>query len=202
MNESIKNIILKFFETHSLTEEEYCLLIAKRDEETFEALRQEASRLRDEIYGKSIFIRGLIEVSNYCKNDCFYCGIRKSNKSCERYRLTKADILSCCENGYELGFRTFVLQGGEDAFFSDEYLAELLSKIKGKYSDCAVTLSLGERSKSSYQKLFDAGADRYLLRHETADSSHYAKLHPSCLKLSNRIECLNNLKDIGFQVGC
>lgn len=158
--------------------------------------------MRHEHYGNDIYIRGLIEFTNYCKNDCLYCGIRKSNLSANRYRLTKEQILDCCHAGYELGFRTFVLQGGEDGYFTDERMAEIISAIKKSFPDCALTLSIGEKSKESYQKFFDAGADRYLLRHETANFEHYARLHPANLSAKNRQECLQNLKDIGYQVGC
>ncbi len=173
-----------------------------RDEEITLRLQREAVRLRKSIYGDSVFIRGLIEVSNICKNDCYYCGIRKSNRLCDRYRLGREEILSCCKDGYGLGFRTFVMQGGEDGAFSDAFLCDLIREIKGLYPDCAVTLSLGERSRESYERLYEAGADRYLLRHETADSEHYARLHPEKLTLENRMECLRNLKEIGFQTGC
>lgn len=202
MVETTRKIIEKLIEKHSVSEAEYEELILNRDKESFEMLRKEALRLRHVIYGKAVFIRGLIEISNYCKNDCYYCGIRKSNKKCERYRLTQQEIISCCENGYKLGFRTFVLQGGEDAFFTDARLCSLVREIKDKYPDCAVTLSLGERNRESYEKLFAAGADRYLLRHETADDEHYSALHPESLALENRMKCLDELKDIGFQVGC
>lgn len=184
------------------TEYDFKELLSKiRDKAFCEELRKTAEDVRNEIYGKKVFIRGLIEVSSYCKNDCLYCGIRCSNKKAERYRLSEEQILSCCEKGNELGFKTFVLQGGEDNFFTDDKLCSLISEIKSRYPDCAVTLSLGEKSKESYQKLFDAGADRYLLRHETADNDHYRKLHPEALVLENRKKCLYDLKDIGFQVG-
>lgn len=153
------------------------------------------------VYGKDVFIRGLIECTNYCKNDCFYCGIRRSNRCAERYRLTPEEILDCCQEGYRLGFRTFVLQGGEDAYFTDALICQLVSDIKAKYPDCAVTLSLGEKSRQSYEKYFAAGADRYLLRHETANEEHYRRLHPTELSLANRKRCLYDLKDIGYQVG-
>ncbi|MBR6776887.1 MAG: [Clostridia bacterium] len=148
-----------------------------------------------------VYVRGLIEISNFCRNDCFYCGIRRSNKKCDRYSLNKEDILSCCEEGYSLGFRTFVLQGGEDGYYTDAVMCDIVKEIKARFPDCAVTLSLGERSRESYQKLFDAGADRYLLRHETADAEHYSLLHPTELTLENRMKCLKDLRDIGFQVG-
>lgn len=202
MTVEVKRIIDKLISSRSLTVSEYEKLILHRDGEAYSLLQQEALRLRKSIYGNGIFIRGLIEISNYCKNDCYYCGIRRSNKSCNRYRLTKEEILSCCENGYRLGFRTFVMQGGEDAYFSDAFMCDVIREIKARYPDCAVTLSLGERSCESYQQLFDAGADRYLLRHETADSEHYSRLHPEELSLENRLNCLTCLKKIGFQVGC
>lgn len=198
----MNKIISKLIKEHSLTLEEYKALISNYNEEIASVLRHEAVRLRKEIYGNTVYIRGLIEISNICKNDCLYCGIRKSNKLCERYRLREDEILSCCDYGYTLGFRTFVLQGGEDGFYTDEYLCSLVGKIKKNHPDCAVTLSLGERSEESYQKLFSAGADRYLLRHETADSEHYSRLHPESLTLEKRMDCLKKLKEIGFQVGC
>ena len=202
MNEKIIYLIEKIEKEHSLSVEEYEFIIENRSEESAALLREKADRVRREIYGTDVYIRGLIEISNFCKNDCLYCGIRKGNKSCERYRLTEEEILSCCEQGYELGFRTFVMQGGEDAYFNDERMCRIISEIKRRYPDCAVTLSLGEKSRESYRKLFDAGADRYLLRHETADKAHYEKLHPKELSFENRMRCLKDLKEIGFQVGC
>ena len=153
-------------------------------------------------FGRRIYFRGIVEFSNICKNDCYYCGIRCSNRKVSRYRLTPEDILACCEEGYRAGFRTFVLQGGEDGWFTDERMCAILGAIKAAYPDCAVTLSLGERSRESYQRLFEAGADRYLLRHETADEAHYRRLHPAGLELQNRLRCLRDLKDIGYQTGC
>ncbi len=198
----ILQLIEKLYSTKSLTTQEYKYLVENRCKEAQELLTRYAVQRRQEVYHNKVFVRGLIEVSNICKNDCYYCGIRKSNLSCERYRLSVDEILSCCEEGYALGFRTFVLQGGEDGTFTDKWLCDLINSIKHAYPDCAVTLSLGERSKESYQKLFDAGADRYLLRHETANETHYSKLHPEKLTLKNRMECLKKLKAIGFQVGC
>lgn len=198
----IFEIIDKLEKNHSLSLEEYEYLIENRTLESANYLKEKALKVRHNIYGNSIYIRGLIEISNFCKNDCLYCGIRKSNLSCQRYRLSKEEILDCCKNGYLLGFRTFVLQSGEDLFFTDEILCDILKSIKASYPDCAITLSLGERSKESYQKLYDAGADRYLLRHETADEEHYKKLHPENMSFNNRINCLYDLKDIGYQVGC
>ena len=166
-----------------------------------EYLAEKARRVREEHYGKEVYLRGLIELSNYCKNNCYYCGIRRGNANCERYRLSEEQILSCCDMGYELGFRTFVLQGGEDPYYTDERIVSIVSAIKEKYPDCAVTLSLGEFEKESYQKFFDAGADRYLLRHETADKEHYEMLHPAELSFEHRMQCLRDLKEIGYQVG-
>ena len=148
-----------------------------------------------------MYIRGLIEISSYCKNDCYYCGIRKSNDKAQRYRLSREEILECCVTGYDLGFRTFVLQGGEDPYFTDERICGIVSEIKEKFPGCAVTLSLGEKSRESYQQYFDAGADRYLLRHETAGADHYKKLHPEDLSQEHRMQCLQDLKEIGYQVG-
>jgi biotin synthase len=160
-----------------------------------------ANELRKKYYGGKVYFRGLIEFSSYCKNDCYYCGLQKSNLKAGRYRLTENEILECCEKGYHLGLRTFVLQSGEDRYFTDARLVALVSAIKARFGDCAVTLSTGERSYASYQSLFEAGADRYLLRHETADELHYGKLHPPELSLSNRKQCLYHLKEIGYQVG-
>jgi len=181
---------------------EYKELIDCRSEDAAKKLAELAVAERKRVYQNKVFIRGLIEVSNICRKDCLYCGIRKSNLKCQRYRLDREDILSCCREGYELGFRTFVLQGGEDGSFTDDFLCRLLDDIKSEYSDCAVTLSLGERSRESYAALKNAGADRYLLRHETADASHYAKLHPSDVRFEERMRCLYDLKELGYQVGC
>ena len=186
----------------SLTIEEYVTLIEGYSPSIAQYAAQKAMQVKEQFYGKKVFIRGLIEVSNICKNDCYYCGIRKSNTNCERYRLTKEEIMKCCKQGYELGFRTFVLQGGEDGYFSDGILCDIVSCIHKKYPDCAITISLGERSKESYERLFAAGANRYLLRHETAEKEHYEKLHPKNMSFENRIRCLQELKDIGYQTGC
>lgn len=197
-----KILIEKLYQNHSLDLNEYIFLLDNYTPENFSLLRNYAQKLRHEFYGNEIFIRGLIEISNICKNDCYYCGIRASNSHCQRYRLTPQQIISCSNEGYELGFRTFVLQGGEDNFFTDEVLANIIHEIKSLHSDCAITLSLGERSYESYKFLREAGADRYLLRHETADESHYNKLHPSKMSFQNRIQCLKNLRDLGYYVGC
>lgn len=202
MNSEIKILIDKLNNEHSLTKQEYVALINSRDKQSLEYLMSLADKTRRSVYGNSVYVRGLIEISNYCKNDCLYCGIRRSNGNCDRYRLTHEQILSCCDEGYSLGFRTFVLQGGEDHYFTDEHLIKIISSIKERYPDCAVTLSLGERSYESYKALFDAGADRYLLRHETASYEHYTKLHPKEMSYSNRMKCLKELRKIGYQVGC
>lgn len=177
-------------------------LLASDDEALIKNLFEQAREVADGIYGKRVFIRGLIEISSHCKNDCLYCGLRRSQKGAVRYRLTDEQILDCCEKGYRLGFRTFVMQGGEDAWFDDERMVRIVSEVRRRYPDCAITLSLGERSDESYRRLFDAGANRYLLRHETADKEHYEKLHPSDMSFDNRMHCLETLKAIGYQVGC
>lgn len=176
-------------------------LITCRDEWVTSFLYETAAGVRQKLYGRDVYIRGLIEISNFCRNDCYYCGIRKSNKDLTRYRVGEDEILECCKEGYALGFRTFVLQGGEDGYYTDDRLCSILTGIKKEYPDCAVTLSLGERSRESYKKLHDAGADRYLLRHETADETHYRQLHPASLSLENRKQCLFHLKETGYQVG-
>ncbi len=175
-------------------------LLTTSDPMAIEELFGEASRVRDEVYGRNVFMRGLIEISNHCRNNCLYCGIRRSALT-KRYRLSPEQILQCCEIGHRLGFRTFVLQGGEDAWFTDEVLCKLIEEIKRRYADCAVTLSLGERGRDSFRRLRDAGADRYLLRHETADAAHYAHLHPAEMSFDYRMQCLHDLRDLGFQVG-
>ncbi|MCI5529108.1 MAG: [FeFe] hydrogenase H-cluster radical SAM maturase HydE [Blautia sp.] len=202
MNRDIIALIDKLEDQHSLSLEEYAILVQGRTPEAMEYIGEKARRIRREIYGTSVYVRGLIEFTNLCRNNCLYCGIRRSNHHCDRYRLTKDEILECCAAGYELGFRTFVLQGGEDAYWNDEILCGLIRQIKERYQDCALTLSIGERSRESYQKLYDAGADRYLLRHETADKTHYEKLHPAEMSFDNRMKCLMELKEIGYQVGC
>lgn len=202
MTEAIRALAGKLCECHSLSLEEYAQLIDGRDAEAAALLAGRADAVRRQTYGNRVFIRGLIEISNICKNDCLYCGIRRSNAGCARYRLGKDDILSCCEEGYALGFRTFVMQGGEDAFFTDERMADIVRAIKARYPDCAVTLSLGERGYESFARLREAGADRYLLRHETASPAHYARLHPREMSFERRMRCLRDLKRLGYQVGC
>ena len=198
----LEKLATKLIQTRHLSVDEYKTLLAFRDNAISQRLTKEAVRVRKEHYGTAMYIRGLIEVSNYCKNDCYYCGIRKSNTSCIRYRLSPEEILSCTHEGYALGFRTFVLQGGEDPWFTDERLESLIRAIKHEHPDCAITLSLGERSAESYQRLHDAGADRYLLRHETVCPELYAQLHPERMQLKNRLRCLQDLRTIGYAVGC
>lgn len=188
--------------THTLEQDAYRFLIENRTPTIAAYMAARAVEARKTVYQNKIYIRGLIEISNICKNDCLYCGIRRSNENCQRYRLSPEEILSCCHEGYELGFRTFVLQGGEDGYFDDDTLCALVQTIKCTYPDCAITLSLGERSRESYRKLREAGADRYLLRHETADKTHYGKLHPPEMSFDERMRCLRDLKDLGYQVGC
>lgn len=199
---SIITLIDKLEKEKILPKSELVEIISGHTPETDEYLFAKARAVRETIYGKDVYMRGLIEFTNYCKNDCLYCGIRRSAKTAERYRLTEEQILDCCETGYGLGFRTFVLQGGEDGFFSDDKIVNIVSSIKEKFPDCAVTLSIGEKSRESYEKFRKAGADRYLLRHETANSEHYGKLHPKELSLENRMRCLSDLKELGFQTGC
>lgn len=195
-----KELIDKLAQAGNLTDEELKSLLESGDEDE-DYLFQKADARRQSIYGKEVYLRGLIEFTNYCKNNCYYCGIRCGNTKLERYRLTKDDILACCQEGYRLGYRTFVLQGGEDPFFTDEMICDIVSAIHGSYPDCAITLSIGEKEKSSYQAYFEAGARRYLLRHETANEAHYRKLHPDVMSPTHRQQCLFDLKAIGYQVG-
>lgn len=193
------DLIKKLERDKTLSDGEFAAVIDSADYDS--ALRESADRVRRTVYGDKVYIRGLIEFTNYCRNDCLYCGIRKSNRNALRYRLTKDGILGCCDEGYRLGFRTFVMQGGEDAFFTDDTLCDIVSSIRERFPDCAITLSVGERSRESYKRLFECGANRYLLRHETADEAHYARLHPQSMSLAARKKCLFNLKEIGYQVG-
>lgn len=196
------DIIERFIEHPNLEKKEYAALL-KASEEPLAAARlaEEAVRLRKKYYGDAVYVRGLIEFTNYCKNDCLYCGIRRGNPEAQRYRLTEEEILSCCESGHRLGYQTFVLQGGEDPWYTDERMERIIRAVKERYPGCAVTLSIGERSYESYRRLREAGADRYLLRHETASDAHYRKLHPPEMSLSYRKQCLYNLKELGYQAG-
>lgn len=197
-----KELIDKLNNEHFLSLDEWTELISSHTSSDAEYAADTARKIAVERFGKRIYFRGIIEFTNICKNDCYYCGIRRSNDKVSRYRLDEDEILDCCEEGYLNGFRTFVLQGGEDGYFNDERMCAIVKRIRERYRDCAITLSLGERSRESYQRLFEAGANRYLLRHEAADCELYAKWHPAELKLENRIECLKNLREIGFQTGC
>jgi len=197
----IKNLIDKLEQQRILTKEEFITLLTCVTEEDITYLRNRACKVAHQYFDHNIFTRGLIEFTNYCRNDCFYCGIRRSNQCIERYRLTKDEIMQCCKVGYDLGFRTYVLQGGEDVKFSEDDIVELIKSIKEQFSDCAITLSMGEKSYASYLRFYKAGADRYLLRHETANEEHYGKLHPESLSLQSRKQCLWDLKKIGYQVG-
>jgi biotin synthase len=197
----VRKLINQLEEQQILSKEELITLLTNLIPEDTEYLRERAREVAKRQFGNQVYTRGLIEFTNYCKNDCYYCGIRRSNRCVTRYRLTNEEILSCCKQGHELGFRTFVLQGGEDGSYSDDAIVEIVKMIKKDFPDCAITLSIGEKSEESYRKYFEAGADRYLLRHETATEEHYSKLHPANLTLSNRKECLWKLKEIGYQVG-
>ncbi|MCH5303907.1 MAG: [FeFe] hydrogenase H-cluster radical SAM maturase HydE [Ruminococcus sp.] len=197
----MNKLVEKLYQNQALAKDELIELI-NCDKDTQEELRALAEKVRYENYGNNIFIRGLIEFTNYCKQDCYYCGIRKSNLHCNRYRLSFEQIMECCKDGYSLGFRTFVLQGGEDPYFTDDKICEIVNAMKKTYPDCAITLSLGEKSKESYKRFFDCGADRYLLRHETANKAHFEKLHPPKQTYESRMKCLEYLKEIGYQVGC
>lgn len=195
-------LIDKLNNDKTLEKDEFVQLISTYNKQDMEYASGLARSISVQNYGKKIYFRGIVEFTNICKNNCYYCGIRKDNADVTRYRLDKSEILQCCDEGYSLGYRTFVLQGGEDGYFTDERLCEIVSDIHEKYPDCAITLSVGERSYNSYKSLYDAGATRYLLRHETINKTHYSKLHPSEMSLDNRIECLYNLKAIGYQTGC
>lgn len=195
-----KELIDRLRKESLLKKEEYAFLIENR-EQCRDYLFENSSAVAKSIYSNKVYIRGLIEFTNYCKNNCYYCGIRRENMKVSRYRLTQDEILQCAEEGYKLGFRTFVLQGGEDVYFKDEKICSVVKALKTSFPDCAVTLSIGEKSRKSYEAFKNAGADRYLLRHETADSVHYSKLHPAEMSFENRMRCLEDLKMLGFQTG-
>lgn len=200
-DDKLYKLLHKLNTEHTLTKDEWTSLIQGRSPELSEELFAMARKWRHRYYGHKVYIRGLIEFTNYCKNDCFYCGIRKSNRNAIRYRLTNEQILDCCKTGYALGFRTFVLQGGEDGYFTDERMIHIIRSIRQAYPDCAITLSIGEKSFDTYRAFHEAGADRYLLRHETCHAAHYESLHPPGMTAKTRQKCLWDLKDIGYQVG-
>ncbi len=194
-------LVDKLIKNHELSKDEYIELLEQMTPEIQERLHTEADRLKRQHFGDKVYTRGLIEFTNYCKNNCYYCGIRLDNKNVSRYRLTEEEIMLSCETGYELGFRTFVLQGGEDPYYTDDRMVDMITQIRHRYPDCAITLSLGERSHEAYKRYKEAGADRYLLRHETSNEEHYSRLHPANLTLKNRKDCLFDLKSLGYQVG-
>lgn len=194
-------MIDKLRRERKLSAEGYKALLLCQDAEVLEYLQRQAQEETLARFGNKIFIRGLIEISNRCRNNCYYCGIRKGNGNVARYELTQDEILACCREGYQIGFRTFVLQGGEAPEMKDEWLTEIVGAIRREFPDCAITLSLGERSRQAYERFFQAGANRYLLRHETHNGQHYRKLHPAEMSLAHRLQCLDQLKEIGYQVG-
>ncbi len=200
--EEQRKLINKLKEEHTLAVAEWRCLLDSPGKEVREYLREAARKETDRVFGRQVYVRGLIEFTNVCKKDCYYCGIRKSNLCAERYRLTEEEILKCCQSGYDAGLRTFVLQGGEDGYFTEERICGLVRAIHTKFPDCAITLSVGEWSKESYEKFFSEGAERFLLRQETANKEHYEKLHPDNQSYETRMECLWNLKEIGYQTGC
>ncbi|WP_455667507.1 [FeFe] hydrogenase H-cluster radical SAM maturase HydE [Phocaeicola sp.] len=197
----MKQLIDKLRHNHRLTGEEYTTLLACRDADSLSYLQRQAQEVALALFGNAVFIRGLIEVGNRCRNNCYYCGIRKGNPSVARYALTRETILGCCREGYALGFRTFVMQGGEDPAMTDEWIEQTVAAIRREFPDCAITLSLGEKSREAYRRFFHAGANRYLLRHETHNAEHYRRLHPEDMSLSHRLQCLQWLKEIGYQTG-
>lgn len=201
IDEKVRSLIDTLETEKTLTKAQFVSLIEGLTPEASQYLQEKARRIAKSHFGNRVYTRGLIEFTNFCLNDCYYCGIRRSNREASRYRLTTEEILSCCETGHGLGFRTFVLQGGEDPYFNDDRMVEIISAIRKGYPDCAITLSIGEKEKASYARYFEAGANRYLLRHETANADHYGLLHPKEQTLENRKRCLHDLKSIGYQVG-
>ena len=197
----LKYLIDKLKTQSSLTRDEWTALIVGRTPELAGYLFELARKERHLHYGHDVYVRGLIEFTNYCRNDCLYCGIRKSNPHVSRYRLSEEHILDCCRIGYDLGFRTFVLQGGEDGYYTRERMVHVIESIRSRHPDCAITLSIGEKSREDYQAFYEAGANRYLLRHETFNANHYSRLHPPSLSAAARQKCLWDLKDIGYQTG-
>lgn len=202
MRSEVRHILDTLQRTHRLTVEEYAVLLQAPDAETLRYAAGLAADLRRSVYGRAVYLRALIECTNHCRNNCFYCGIRRDNTALARYRLDAEAIHACCARAYAFGIRTFVLQGGEDPYYTDQRLCAIVAHIRKTYPDCAITLSLGERPRHSYQALYDAGADRYLLRHESADREHYGQLHPPELSWERRLQCLEDLKEIGYQTGC
>lgn len=198
---STRNLIERLYREQTLAPDELRYLLSETTPEDLAFIQAKAREVTQSRFGNRIYIRGLIEIGNCCRNDCYYCGIRRSNRNITRYRLDEETILACCSEGYDLGFRTFVLQGGEDNYMTDDRVTSILSAIRKKFPDVAITLSLGERATQSYEQFFKAGANRYLLRHETHHPDHYRILHPAPLSIANRLRCLDDLKAIGFQTG-
>ena len=196
-----KTLLNKLKNEHSLTLDEYRYLLEHRNRESMEIAAGYAKEFQNHYYGNQVYIRGLVEFTNFCRNNCLYCGIRRDNQNCQRYRLNKQEIVDCANEGYDMGFRTIVLQGGEDFAYSDDDICDIIRSIRSAHEDLVVTLSIGERSRESYRRYYDAGARRYLLRHETASPELYAKLHPAELSWEHRMNCLKDLKEIGYQVG-
>jgi len=186
---------------HELAPDQYMALLTMHDSQDVEYLIGQAREVAQQQFGRGIYLRGLIELSNVCRNDCLYCGIRRSNRHVARYTLTREQALASCEQGYHIGFRTFVLQGGEWGEERSQWIAELISDIRQNWPDCAITLSLGEHPRETYALWRAAGADRYLLRHETHNARLYSLLHPRELTIQHRLQCLEWLKELGYQVG-
>ncbi len=197
----MQDIIQELWATRTLSDEKFRQLLECTDSAVLEELCRLARELREQHYGREVYIRGLIELTNICRNDCYYCGIRRSNREVPRYRLSADDVLACCAHGYDLGFRTFVMQGGEDPYWTEPRLVPLIHEMRQSYPDCAITLSLGEWPRSAYEAFYEAGANRYLLRHESFDPEHYGQLHPQELSARHRQDCLRALKAIGYQTG-
>lgn len=197
----MQDIIQELWATRTLSDDQLIQLLECTDSAVLEELCRLARVLREQHYGREVYIRGLIELTNICRNDCYYCGIRRSNREVPRYRLGAEDVLECCAHGYALGFRTFVMQGGEDPYWTEPRLVALIQEMRQRYPDCAITLSLGEWPQSAYEAFYEAGANRYLLRHESFAPEHYGQLHPQELSARHRQDCLRTLKAIGYQTG-
>ena len=197
----MKELIDQLRDTGHLPAEGFFALLTMRDREAEAYLMEQARQVAVQRFGRGIYVRGLIELSNVCRNDCLYCGIRRSNGRVERYTLTREQVMNCCEQGYEIGFRTIVLQGGEWGEERSQWIADLVAEVKQHWPDCAITLSLGEHPRETYALWRQAGADRYLLRHETRNERLYSLLHPRGMTIEHRLQCLDWLQELGFQVG-
>ena len=197
----MKSLVDKLRKEHELMPNEYLALLTMRDSQDVDYLISQAREVAQEHFGNDIYLRGLIELSNVCRNDCLYCGIRRSNSNVTRYTLTREQVMACCEQGYKIGFRTIVLQGGEWGEERSRWIAEIIRDIRAGWPDCAITLSLGEHPRKTYALWREAGADRYLLRHETHNERLYSLLHPKGMTIHHRLQCLDTLKELGYQVG-